>query len=321
MDGFDYVNQRLFERSEAERKQFISDRVHWPIVDTVNDRELADLTEDKWACTKVLADAGIPVLPVTAMVNVADDLEDTVCLNSPEQFASFLADAALPLFAKPNLLLGSFGAFRIESFDGETVKLNTGAETTIPILMKTVMADIPYVLQQVAENHADIAKHTPNFATVRTLNMVENGEVRLAAAVFKIPVGDHIADNAWREGNLVADLDPVTGELRRVTQGKGIDLVIHETHPDSGLKLLGETVPMWDAVLDLNEQTALRFDGLAYQSQDIGITDAGPIVVEVNSGGGFMLPQQASGTGFLTDENKAFFERAGVNFKKLKPRG
>lgn len=66
-----------------------------------------------------------------------------------------------------------------------------------------------------------------------------------------------------------------------------------------------------------HDRTALMFGGLAFQSQDIAITEDGPIVVEVNSGSSFTLTQMVSGEGMLDDETKAFFERAGVNFKSL----
>ena len=44
---------------------------------------------------------------------------------------------------------------------------------------------------------------------------------------------------------------------------------------------------------------------------DIGITPAGPVLIEINTGGGFDLPQLASGEGFLTDEVRDFFRACG----------
>jgi len=47
----------------------------------------------------------------------------------------------------------------------------------------------------------------------------------------------------------------------------------------------------------------------------MAIPNEGPIVVEVNTGGGFDLPQLASGRGFLTDEVLEFIAECG--FKGL----
>lgn len=58
----------------------------------------------------------------------------------------------------------------------------------------------------------------------------------------------------------------------------------------------------------------MTFAPIRYQSTDIAITDAGPVVVELNYGGGFDLPQYASGRGLLTPEVRAFFESFGYDF-------
>ncbi|MEK9661332.1 MAG: hypothetical protein VW644_06305 [Alphaproteobacteria bacterium] len=44
---------------------------------------------------------------------------------------------------------------------------------------------------------------------------------------------------------------------------------------------------------------------------DIAITRDGPVLIEINTGGGFDLPQLASGEGFLTDEVGEFFRACG----------
>jgi hypothetical protein len=44
---------------------------------------------------------------------------------------------------------------------------------------------------------------------------------------------------------------------------------------------------------------------------DIAIAEDGPLLIEINTGGGFDLPQLASGEGFLTDEVRSFFRSCG----------
>ena len=46
---------------------------------------------------------------------------------------------------------------------------------------------------------------------------------------------------------------------------------------------------------------------------DIAITADGPVLIEINTGGGFDLPQLASGEGFLSDEVANFFRACGFN--------
>ena len=65
---------------------------------------------------------------------------------------------------------------------------------------------------------------------------------------------------------------------------------------------------------DLNAACARLFAPIRYHSLDIAITDKGPVVIEINFGGGFDLPQFATGKGLLTDEIRGFFESRGYNF-------
>lgn len=68
---------------------------------------------------------------------------------------------------------------------------------------------------------------------------------------------------------------------------------------------------MWDQVPDLARACAPIFLPIRYQSMDIAIAPAGPMLIEINTGGSFTLPQFASGRGFLTDKVREFFREYG----------
>ena len=53
---------------------------------------------------------------------------------------------------------------------------------------------------------------------------------------------------------------------------------------------------------------ARAYAPVRYQSLDIALTPDGPCIIEINSGGSFMLAQIASGRGFLTPSVRAFFQ-------------
>ena len=112
-------------------------------------------------------------------------------------------------------------------------------------------------------------------------------------------------------GNLVCALDPDTGTIRTARTKDAFGTTDHESHPVTGAPLVGETLPMWDRVLDLARTCAPIFSPIRYQSMDIAITPAGPMLIEINTGGSFTLPQFASGRGFLTDEVREFFRECG----------
>ena len=86
-------------------------------------------------------------------------------------------------------------------------------------------------------------------------------------------------------------------------------------HPETGENLLGQVLPDWQEVIQVNELCAQLFAPIRYQSLDIALSSEGPVVVEVNTGGSFELPQFASGKGFLTNEVRNFFESCGWKFQ------
>src|SRR3546814_14609338 len=82
-------------------------------------------------------------------------------------------------------------------------------------------------------------------------------------------------------------------------------------HPATGQELVGTRLPDWQEVRRVNDACARLVAPVRYHSLDIALTDAGPVVVEVNVGGSFVLPQMASGQGLLTEETRDFFVGCG----------
>ncbi len=318
LDVREYFRYRMFEKDKSERKEYISDRLHWLIHDICNDSTEAARTTSKHDCTRILEAAGIPTIPIHAMLDPDDsDYRGTHVVKSDGQLRALFESVAFPLFAKPNDLLGSFGAMRLEGMQDGMV-LTNAEDVPLESFLQEWIGGISYLVQPVIENHPEIAKFTSGLATIRTVNFVEAGQVRMSHAIYKFPTGGHVADNFWRKGNLLANVDTESGVVSRLVEGAGPQQKLHQTHPVTADALVGMQLPHWDLVKEVNRETAMLFEGLKYQTLDIAIGEDGPIVVEVNSGGSFDLPQVASGRGFLDEVNKKFFERHGVNFRKFK---
>jgi hypothetical protein len=145
--------------------------------------------------------------------------------------------------------------------------------------------------------------------------LISEDGIKIPFAILKLPSRENVADSFWRPGNLACNLDLQSGRILTVRSKDSFGTTDHTVHPDTGEPLLGEMVPMWDRILDLAHRCAPIFQPVRYQSMDIGITQAGPVLIEINTGGGFDLPQLASGEGFLTDEVCDFFRACG--YRKL----
>ena len=141
--------------------------------------------------------------------------------------------------------------------------------------------------------------------------MVNDDGVFNPFAVLKLPAGNSIADNFWRGDNLVCALDVNTGEILTLVGKNEMGYENLDAIPNSNRTLIAEVLPFWDEIKALNETVALMHHEIKYGSTDIAITENGPVVIEVNCGSAFELPQIAYGKGFLTDEVTAFFRAAG----------
>ncbi|MGH6890712.1 MAG: sugar-transfer associated ATP-grasp domain-containing protein [Dongiaceae bacterium] len=321
MISFDeYYLYRLYDDrlyTPETRAMFLSEHTHWPLCEKCADLRWRATTEDKWLAYTLLEEFGQRVPRTLAVVDRSQrNFAKTRKLTSAAELAAFLESAALPIFAKPNGELGSFGAFVIERFADGQVQIDQNRRMSSEELFAKVLGERTYLLQEVVRNHPDIAAFAKFVPTIRTMNLVWPDRVDVPFTIVKIPVGDNIADNYWRKGNLIADIDPASGEIRRVVSGKGATFRLHETHPETGQRLIGFKIPMWHDVLEANLACARAFAPVRYQSLDIAVTPDGPSIIEINSGGSFMLPQIASGRGFLTPEVRRFFEHCGWKFKQ-----
>ena len=157
-------------------------------------------------------------------------------------------------------------------------------------------------MQNVEQNHPFFEPFCTSLATLRLYLFVHGDDIAIPFAVLKLPCGQNLADNFWREGNLACAVDPQTGIVQTVRRAENGAICTYEDHPDNIAPLVGEAIPMWGELLTMARSCAKLFQPIGYQSMDIAVTAHGPKLVEINTGGAFDLPQIATGRGFLTDE-------------------
>lgn len=311
----EYVKFGLFDRAieGADRDAFVGARVQNDVIQQCNDTSWFAVTEDKWLSSRVLAEDCIPAPQTVAIIDSGKRCYAAgTALRSPEDLRDFLQDAEFPLFGKHNRGLMSVGVFLIESADEEMVYLRDQGAMTYHKFFEHVIGPNAFLLQKVVENCAFLRQFSSSAATVRMVNMLTDEGLYVPSAVLKLPSSRNLADNFWRPGNLLCNIDPETGEVLRLVATDGPGLQELDAHPEVDADLVGETLPYWEDVLKVNERVTELHTPLRYQSTDICITDDGPVVVEVNAGSSFSLPQYASGKGFLTPKVRSNFHQWGV---------
>ena len=312
----EYVQYGVYDKnrySTEDQEKFITNTLHWPITRVCCDMTWQATTEDKWLCAHILAQSAIKVPGTLAAIDKSDRAYPaTHKISTAEQLRDFMTSQdVLPLFGKENRGICSFGAFLVLEADKDAMLLKGQGWLSYDACMEQFVGTTPYLLQRLERNHGFFDRYTDSLATVRVCVLISEDGIKIPFAILKLPSHENVADSFWRPGNLACNLDLQSGRILSVRSKDGFGTTDHTVHPDTGEPLLGEIVPMWDRVLGLAHRCAPIFRPVRYQSMDIGITPAGPVLIEINTGGGFDLPQLASGEGFLTDEVRDFFRACG----------
>jgi hypothetical protein len=316
----EYVQYGVYDKnrySQEDQAKFLTNTMHWPITSVCCDMTWQATTEDKWLCAHILAQSSIRVPETLAVIDKSARVYPaTHKISTADQLRDFITSQdVLPLFGKENRGICSFGAFLTVDADENAMLLKGQGWLNYDACMEEFVGATPYLLQRLERNHSFFDRYTDSLATVRLCLLVSDDGIKIPFAILKLPSRDNVADSFWRPGNLACNLDLQSGRILTVRSKDSFGTTDHSAHPDTGEPLVGEIVPMWDRVLDLAHRCAPIFQPVRYQSMDIGIAQAGPVLIEINTGGGFDLPQLASGEGFLTDEVCDFFRACG--YRKL----
>ena len=270
------------------------------------------LAHDKLVFYALLQGQGLPVPATRAVYHRSRCLGAATTLSDPAALIAHLrAGMSYPCFAKPATGIRSIGVAALEAYDAASDRLVLkGGQALAPEAftgeLERYLPD-GYLFQEMLRPHPELEKVLGlRLGTVRLIVLLEDTGPGVLHALCKIPVGDNPADNFWRPGNLLAALDAESGSVTRVQQGTGPEQRELESHPDTGGRLLGLTIPDWPALAALALRAATVFPGLRMQAWDIAPTDRGPVLVEVNIGGDFNLPQLAHRKGLMDDRFRTF---------------
>jgi hypothetical protein len=270
-------------------------------------------TEDKWLCSHILAGHGVNVPETLAVIDKSErSYPATRRISTVAELRHFMKSQRNGhVFGKENRGICSFGAFQVEDADDAMLNLKNSGPISYQEFLDGYVGDTPYLLQASQTNHPFFADFTESLATVRVAILLDKKGIKIPFCILKLPARGNIADSFWRPGNLACNIDPATGAILSVRSKDAFGTTDYERHPETDAPMLGKIVPMWDRVIELVHTCAPIFQPVRYQSMDIAITQDGPVLIELNTGGGWDLLQLGSGQGFLTDDVVDFFRSCG----------
>lgn len=274
--------------------------------------DLFALANNKIASAIWFAAHGLPILPTIAIYHESVGRSGPRLLQSDSELRAFIRNEGnYPLFGKPIEGSRSLGTASLSSYvrSRDSIETTAGYLISVDDLVSFVRshAKSGYQFQSRISPHPAIGEVCGDrLATVRLLTILRDGKPEIARACWKIPAGANAADNFWRPGNLLAQLEPDSGRVMRVIRMNGAN---HEEilyHPDTGKPLLSMSVPNWSEVVRLACDGAKLLDGLPLVGWDIAPTETGAVLVEANVTPDFHLHQLADRRGILDPSFSTF---------------
>jgi hypothetical protein len=160
------------------------------------------------------------------------------------------------------------------------------------------------ILQERLHLHSQMLKISPSGAlsTVRVVTCLEEGKVRIVAALLKICAGDNETDNFDKglTGNLVANIDLDSGVLAKAVGSASREFPLmrsYSKHPDNGHRIDGFQLPDWNDLRGLVVRAHQEFSEFWTLGWDIALTDKGPVIIETNPIWATGFLQAAAGRG------------------------
>ena len=198
---------------------------------------------------------------------------------------------ALPdrdLFVKPNNARGGRGAERWDVIGESRFAGPGGEQLSGPELLDRLAARsarTALIVQPRLGTHPELLDLTAGaLPTVRIVTCLdERGEPELIGAVFRMSIGANRTVDNLHAGGIAAAVDLPTGRLSRATNlGSDARLGWLSLHPDTGARIEGRSLPLWEETKALAVAAHRVFTDRVVIGWDVAATNEGPVIVEGN---------------------------------------
>lgn len=258
---YDYLIFAFWDMNAAQRKTYVTRMWNKKLVTLVNDPQYTHVFDNKNEFYARFKDY------------IGRDFLDMTTATK-EEFIAFASKYEI-LFAKPQVGESGKG---IE-------KLKTTEFASLDALYDYVKEKhFGTVEQQLTQHEAMNTLYPLAINSLRIVTLVAKGEAHCVYAVVKMGNEGKFVDNLENSG-LCCPLDQETGEIVGVAHTSR--LVNFDTHPYTGVKLLGYHVPYVPEAIALCKRAAMEIPQFRYIGWDVCITPSGPAIIEGNDYPGY----------------------------------
>lgn len=136
--------------------------------------------------------------------------------------------------------------------------------------------------------------HPESVNTLRMPTVLFADRTEIIHPVLRVGRGANIVDNS-HSGGISCGIDIETGTITSAADANGCR---YETHPDTGVRLIGFNVPDWEEAKFLAMELARVLPDNKYTGWDLAHTNNGWVMQEGNDRGDFDIFQSTSNSGF-----------------------
>jgi hypothetical protein len=296
----EYFLYQLYDDSRftpSDKKTFVgTDR----LAELLNalDMPWPKIANDKPTFTALLRGHDLPIPNTQAMRHADRTFPGAKALRTKNDVERFLRkEAVYPIFSKPTDSLCSIGVANLERYEKTTDCVVTKSGPSVPVAefadQVEQFAPGGYLFQSRLAPHPKVAEIVGDqLSTVRMFVFADESGPTLLRASWKIPSGESVADNFWRQGNMLGGIDVETGRVIRVFQRTANGITPVDKHPKSGVSFNGLVFPEWSQMRDAVMRGAAVLPSCHFQGWDVALTDRGPVLVELEGDGGDPLMEQ-----------------------------
>ena len=255
---YDYLTFGFWDLTDEQRDTYITRLRNKQILNQLNDDSYGDCFDNKEKFNNIYKD-----FIKRDFINFQTATKDEI-----KEFA----DKHKVLFCKP--LEGSCGVGCSKKYVNDY--------DSFADLYNELRDENSWLIEEVLEQHQDNAKVYPNAMNcMRIITLLDNdGEPHVIFVTQKFGLNGRVVDN-YGYGCRV-DLE--TGKICSPgVSGDGSMGIVYETHPMTGIKMVGHQIPMFKEACELAKKAALVIPQVRMVGWDIGITPDGPAIIEGNN--------------------------------------
>ncbi len=278
--GFDeYFMFHLYEKTDEERRKYVSCRERITYCERMNSIKNMIIFDDKALSYKVFKKY------------YRRDLVGCFSEKDERNFRSFIEQHE-SFIIKPFDGAGGYGIAIVKG-DRKNPK-----KQLMELLTKYKSG---FVAEELIVQSTELSQlHPESVNTLRMPTVVFKDRIEIIHPVLRVGRGRNIVDNS-HSGGISCGVDIETGIITSAADANGLR---YETHPDTGVRLIGYSVPDWQEAKALAIELAGILPDNKYTGWDLAHTKDGWVMQEGNDRGDFDIFQLTSNSGFRSEIEK-----------------